>query len=85
MMATRTITIVMHDGNWFDVFEGEAYVDRLCWDEMLGEIAQLTHPSIGVSRYQMKTPDQRAEREALLAQVRAVRRWREDAGLEEPL
>ncbi len=58
-MATRTITIVVHDGNHFDVHEGERYCDRLCWDEMLGTIAELTHPRIGEARYRMSTPEER--------------------------
>lgn len=55
---TRTITIIVHDGNHFDVHEGERYCDRLCWDEMLGTIAELTHPKIGEARYRMRTPEE---------------------------
>lgn len=58
----RTITIIVHDGNNFDVHEGETYSNHLCWDEMLGQIAQLTHPSILKARYSMSTPEQHQER-----------------------
>lgn len=57
MNATRTITIVCRGPNDFDVFEGEAFTDRLCWDEMLGQIAELTHPAIGKARYGMTDID----------------------------
>jgi hypothetical protein len=68
MKGPRIITIVCHGGNHFDVHEGEAYADRLCWDEMLGQIASMTHPAINNARYQMQTPEQ-------LEQKRAC--WRE--------
>lgn len=57
----RAITIYCIGGNNFTVQEGEALCDRLCWDEMLGTIAELTHPRIGQARYRMQTA---AEREA---------------------
>lgn len=60
MKAPRTITIVCKDGNHFDVHEGERYSDRLCWEEMLGQIATLTHPSINAPRFRMDTPDEHA-------------------------
>lgn len=68
---TRTITVVIADGNNFAVHEGERYIPGLGWDEMLGSIAEMTHPRVGVARYQMLTPeewqaqaDRRAERRA---------------------
>lgn len=61
---TRTITIVVHDGNSFDVFEGDRCADRLCWDEMLGQIASMTHPAISKVRYAALTPEEREERTA---------------------
>jgi len=65
-VTTRTITIVCHGGNHFDVFEGERYADHLCWDEMLGQVAELTHPSINRGRYRMETPEEGWEREERL-------------------
>lgn len=65
MKGPRTITIVCHGANYFDVFEGESYTDHLCWDEMLGQIAQLTHPKIGEPRYEMLTPEGHSERESM--------------------
>lgn len=60
----RTITIVAHDGNNFDVHEGEQYVAHLTWDEMLGQIAHMTHPEIARPRYTMETPEQLEARKA---------------------
>ena len=56
-MMTRTITIICREGNDFDVQEGERIAPKLCWDEMLGTIAELTHPSINRARYRMYEPD----------------------------
>lgn len=63
-MGVRTITIIVKDGNHFDVHEGELYSDRLCWEEMLGQIATLTHPSISAPRFCMDTPEGHAARRA---------------------
>jgi hypothetical protein len=57
MKATRTITIVCHGSNHFDVFEGEEFCDWLCWDEMLGQVVHLTHPQIKDARYGMTDAD----------------------------
>lgn len=58
----RTITIEIADGNDFTVREGSRYADRLCWDEMLGQIAQMTHPNLGDPRYAMLTEEEHAEK-----------------------
>jgi hypothetical protein len=50
----RTITIEVHD-NGYTVREGDRYHDELCWDEMLGQVTELTHPRLGDGRYAMKT------------------------------
>ncbi len=70
MSVTRTITIVMHDdqgSRFYDVFEGERYADHLAWDEMLGEIASLTHCLINKSRYHLRTPEEYMARRELWA------------------
>lgn len=59
MSPARSITIYCVGGNDYTVQEGEAICDRLCWDEMLGTIAELTHPSIGKARYRMQTAEER--------------------------
>lgn len=73
-MSTRTISIEIagngEPGEYL-VREGDRYCDRLCWDEMLGTIAELTHPKIGSARYRMETAEQHAERERRL-QERAL-------------
>lgn len=62
MADPRIITIVAAADNHFTIHEGERYCPGLCWDEMLGSIAELTHPAIGGARYRMETPDEHAAR-----------------------
>lgn len=57
-MMTRTITIVCQASGAFDVFEGERYQSHLCWDEMLGLVAELTHPKIVVPRHALVTTEE---------------------------
>lgn len=52
---SRIIVIEVVDANEFKVIEGDRYQDKMCWDEMLGQIAEMTHPKIGVGRYPMLT------------------------------
>lgn len=59
--VVRRIEIQVVDGNTFNVVEGDRMADSLCWDEMLGQVAELTHPKIASARYRMMTPDERAE------------------------
>jgi hypothetical protein len=56
----RTITIEI-DEQGYTVREGERYADGLCWDEMLGQISELTHPRLGQARYAMQTAAEWAE------------------------
>ena len=63
---TRVILIEIHGdgtGGGYTVHEGDRFCDRLAWDEMLGTVAELTHPSIGKARYRMETAEQHAERQ----------------------
>lgn len=46
----RTITVVIRDDSYFDIFEGERLVTDLTWDESLGTLAVITHPQLGLSR-----------------------------------
>lgn len=52
MKATqiRTITVVIRDNSYFDIFAGERLVTDLCWDEFLGTIAVITHPQLSLVR-----------------------------------
>jgi hypothetical protein len=50
-MSTITITITVHEDHHFTIIEGERVANMLAWDEMLGEIAALTHPKLGAGRY----------------------------------
>lgn len=68
----RTITIEILDANDFTVREGDRYCDKLCWDEMLGTIAELTHPKVGEARFRMMTPEEHAAWEKSLSRVDPV-------------
>jgi hypothetical protein len=57
----RIITIVCRAGNDFDVHEGERFADRLCWDEMLGQVATMTLSREG-PLYPMQTSEEREAR-----------------------
>jgi len=62
----RTITIEIADEGGsgdYTVREGDRYCDRLCWDEMLAQVVELTHPQIGHARYRMETAEQHAAHE----------------------
>lgn len=63
MKEHTTITIERSARGW-KVSHGGAYHDGLCWDEMLGQVVELTHPDISGPRYPMLTAEQWAQREA---------------------
>ena len=55
----RLITIAVYDGN--DFTEGDRFCAQLGWDEMLGQVVQLTAPN--PSRlYPMLTEEEHAEK-----------------------
>lgn len=54
----RQIVITFDNGKGFAVTEAGRTADRLAWDEMLGQIAQLTHPKIGTAHYRMDTVEE---------------------------
>lgn len=55
---TRTIVIIAYSGNNYDVIEDGRVSDHLAWDEMLGNIASMTHPKINEPRYKMDSLDE---------------------------
>jgi hypothetical protein len=62
----RRITIEIVESNDFTVREADRYCDKLIWDEMLGTIAELTHPRLGTCAYRMLTEEEwRRDRERL--------------------
>lgn len=63
--VARTFLIQQYTDGHFDVIEGDRRADRLGWDEMLGQIVQLTHRQLGTPLYSMRTPEEDFEREAL--------------------
>jgi hypothetical protein len=53
-----TVTIYITADNHFTIVTDDGRVcDGLAWDEMLGDVAQLTHQKLGDGRYQ-RTPEQ---------------------------
>ena len=54
----RQITITFDNDKGFSVTENGRTADRLAWDEMLGQVDQLTHPKINEARYQMLTVEE---------------------------
>lgn len=60
MTIVRTITVEIHEDNSFTVREGDSYCPDLRWDEMLGTIAELTHPRLGTTCYRMLSTSQHA-------------------------
>jgi hypothetical protein len=67
--VAQSITIYMRPQGLYHVHIGDCYADMLTWDEMLGEVAQLTHPEIRHPRYG-ETVDQHMERRARSAAKR---------------
>jgi hypothetical protein len=50
----RTVIITFNTSeNTYNVIEGDRICDRLCWEEMLGQIATMTHPDIRGPRFPM--------------------------------
>jgi len=54
----RRITITFDTGRGFTVSESGRHADRMAWDEMLGQVAALTHPKLGTAHYPMLTPEE---------------------------
>ena len=59
----RQIIITFGGDRGYAVIENGCIADRLTWDEMLGQVAQLTHPKINAQRYKMLTPEEYAAQE----------------------
>lgn len=54
----RQIIITFENGKGFAVTEAGRTADRLAWDEMLGQVAALTHPKLGTAHYRMETVEE---------------------------
>lgn len=54
----RQVIITFDNGKGFAVTEAGRTADRLAWDEMLGQVAGLTHPKIAAPHYQMQTVEE---------------------------
>lgn len=76
----RTITIEI-DEQGYTVREGDRYHDGLCWDEMLGQVTELTHPKLGQTRYPMQTAAEWAAWRARLDQAAKKRRAETEAAM----
>ncbi|AJW47708.1 hypothetical protein TK49_23700 (plasmid) [Ralstonia mannitolilytica] len=64
-----SFTVEVHDCcSGFDVVLPDGRrCDGLGWDEMLGQVAHLTHPNLGAPRYAMRTPEEWAAYRAEIA------------------
>lgn len=62
-----TISITAEGPNEFTVRIGERYHAKMTWEEMLGQIAELTHPRIDKARFWMLTANEWAEKETARA------------------
>lgn len=64
--TVRSITVHVikrtDGGTTFSVQAGERIETELCWDEMLGAIAEQTHPQLALPGRFMQTPDRLVER-----------------------
>jgi hypothetical protein len=54
----RQITITFANNRGYAVTENGRTADYLAWDEMLGQIAALTHPKLGTAHYTMQTVEE---------------------------
>lgn len=54
----RQVVITFDNDKGYAVTESGRTADRLCWDEMFGQIVSLTHPQLGTPRYPMLTIEQ---------------------------
>ncbi|AET91059.1 hypothetical protein BYI23_B004520 [Burkholderia sp. YI23] len=54
----RVLVIEINGGNSFTLHEGDRYHDELCWDELLGMVAEMTHPRLGDGRYGLRTREE---------------------------
>lgn len=55
---TQDINIAIDGPNDFTVRIGERYHDKMTWEEMLGQVAELTHPRLDRARFWMLTADE---------------------------
>jgi hypothetical protein len=54
----RIITILVGEDGYLEVREDDRTSGQLSWDEMLGQIGELTHPKLGTAHYPMMTNQQ---------------------------
>lgn len=78
----RTITIEIDDQG-YTVREGDRYHDGLCWDEMLGQVVELTHRKLGETRYPMQTEAQWAAQRERQKQNAERRRMEAEAQMQQ--
>lgn len=55
MARPKSIVLVHKIPEGFEVLQGGLSSGPLTWDEMLGQVAELTHPKLGIAHYPMKT------------------------------
>ncbi|MEK7945753.1 hypothetical protein WKR98_13435 [Pigmentiphaga sp. YJ18] len=61
----RSITIRFDsERNTYQVEEGGRLCPELTWEEMLGQLVEITHPRLGTGRFSMLTPEEHDARRA---------------------
>jgi hypothetical protein len=70
MNAPRTITIVIHKDNHFDIVAGDGVSDQLIFDEMIAEVIRLTQFDtkpryMRATEQRLREMERRKERERL--------------------
>lgn len=53
-----TISITAEGANEFTVRVGDRYHAKMTWEEMLGQVAELTHPKIDRARFWLLTEEE---------------------------
>lgn len=65
--AGTTISITTEGPNEFTVRIGDRYHPKMTWEEMLGQVAELTHPKIDRARFWLLTEEEWAVKETARA------------------
>jgi hypothetical protein len=60
-LPNHSVTIEVFGDNNFVVCHKGSVIGPLTWDEMLGAIAEITHPRIGRSRYKARSAHDQTE------------------------
>lgn len=60
MIASPIVIKPSQEGSGFDVRYNDRTAYFLCWDEMIGQVIELSHKKLGVAHYRMETDEEHA-------------------------